>query len=205
MKCGGGKSQKLLRKGGQWFEKHVVFHPYLRTQKSILSIWDVSRSPPHHRLPHVHAQKSPAFFFWLWRVFCIFKTMHCFLFVCSFPWSLPNDTRASQLPSTRIWVCPQLCLPTVLDFCSLLFCVLSCSLSLEPFPVLGNSWEKLTHNTGGLGETFLQLFLTLWTCAGWLEESTSGTAFLLVLESSTTESHQVENPLLEKGVEVPES
>lgn len=140
------------------------------------------------------------FFFWLWSLFCIFKTTHYFLFVCSFPWSLPNDTRASQLPSTRIWVCPQLCLPTVLDFCSFLFSVLSCSLSLEPFPVLGNSWEKLTHNTGGLGERLLQLFLTLWTCVVQWEESAFGIVFLLVLVSSSPESHQVDNPFLEEGM-----
>lgn len=81
--------------------------------------------------PHWPALEITLLFFWFWGFFCIVKTVSCFLFVCSFPWSLPNDTRSSQLPSTRVWVCPQLCLPTIPDFYSQ-FCSLCPQLQLVP-------------------------------------------------------------------------
>lgn len=48
-----------------------------------------------------------------------------------------------------------LCLPTVPDFCSQsVLCVLSCILSLELFPDLGTSQEKLTHKMREIEERF---------------------------------------------------
>jgi hypothetical protein len=147
----------------------------------ILSIWDFSRATPIFCSPHTHSLESLCFLF-------DFEAFSVSLRPCntSYLCVLSHD-HCPMTPGPANFHPQDLSLPTAMSpncpwflFSSVL-CVLSCSLSLELFPVLGTSQEKLTHNTGGTEERFLQLCPILQTYGEQWEQSTPNTALPLAL------------------------
>lgn len=111
---------------------------------------------------------------------------HAMFLVCLFlpmviaQWHQVQQTSIHEdlsLPTAMSLICPWFLF-------SVLFSVLSCSLSLELVPVLGTSQKTLTNKMRGIEERFPQLSLTLWTrgCGGrqWrVSTSSNALPFLL--------------------------
>lgn len=161
-----GQKAQLINKGITVVQKphHTLYMPWV-TKWNILSIWDFLSATLILQSPQTQGDRNH---FVLSFDFVPFSVS---LRPCKVSGlSVPSHDHCPMTPGPANFH-PQgsefahsyVSQLSLISFLSSVLCVLSSSLSLELFPVLGTSQETLTHKTGGREERSPWLSPTLWT------------------------------------------